>query len=394
MLKQIVIGLGLLLLVSSVLAQDDIIFSPAERCFDFSSDLTVQDGLVFQVVDESRPTLGADVLDVWYMQEGQAQYLLRHTDSRAGFITDGERILITLWGGGTRTAYLMNSLQSAPYKLFEPLAEWFAPRWLRDGHIVFNVVTAPDEPVEVVTVQIDHDVDAIPPPQDVGGWMDTIYIFEDAEAIFASDQIQFGATISPDEQFALVSRYVPESGARLLKLVDLAERQTYWQADDADSTAVLWHPDGTSFVYLRDARHIGEDGYNRNELVWVDRTGETLGMTAFNEPDRPERLSFLQWSPDGRYIAFLAYNDRITLWDGIFYVVDLTERVIIKTCHEGSAHHQFLWSADSQQFLYTNHAFNRDQWFVGDVNTYQLVQINDLLPNSYKVPLVWVNMPD
>jgi hypothetical protein len=383
--KRVLVVCVIFLMIFPTLAQEESPFPVVETCFSVSSDLMVRDGLVFQTVDETRPTLGDHVSDVWYIDDGQVHYLLRHTDPRAGFITDGERLLITLWVSSLSRSYLLDSLTASPRPLFRPLAEWFAPQWLSDGRILFNVVTMPDEPVQVVTLNVDPLPETI--TDDLSSWIHALYEFEQAESIFASGNMRLGAVISPDEQFAVLWRYNEHTYLMDVQMVRLSDRDVLWQDGAGDNgMGVLWHPESTSFVYLQAYNPLTR-GYE-NELVQVDLLGESRLISAFNLDD--DELSYhaqlLDWSNDGRYLAFNLYDD--VNGSAVLYTVDFAEQTIINTCLEMITE-QFFWSFDGTQFVYRAD----EGWQVGDLTTQQVQNINTLsifADFSDIYPLVWM----
>lgn len=380
MFNRMMIFLLVLIMTLPVIAQEDNSFPVVEKCFTESAGLRVRDGLVFQTVDETRPTLGGEVLDVWIVRGGQSEYLFRHTDSRAGFITDGERMMMISWGGGVPMAYMLGALDEHPYPLFAPLAEWFTPQWLTSGRVAFNVMGTLDESLEIITLNIDHLPDEVPTAHDLGGWIHAIYEFKDAETVYSSGMVQFGAVISPNEQLVLASRSNADGMSRTIELMDLEDREISWQTDDADIGQVLWHPDAMSFVYLK---NVADDRLPRqNELVWVDISGQILLTTTFNSGEEPHHLEPLAWSPDGRYIV-LTVNTSAE--QSRLYMLDTVEGTVINTC-ETVTLNTVLWSPDSGQFIY--HALNG--WQVADYNTFETASLSDVMGDGYHVPLVWM----
>lgn len=385
LIQRMMIVLIVLLGLFPTIAQEESSFPVIERCFTPSSEVMLRDGLVFQTVDETRPTLGGEVFDLWVVEGGEARYLLRHTDSRAGVITDGERLLIVLSSGITRMAYLMDSLDAVARPLFVPDINWFDPQWLANGHILFRVFTTDHEPVQVVTVNIDLEPDEMPSSHDLGGWIDKIYEFEGAESAISSDSLRFGAMISPDEQWVLIPEFTTGEGRANLQLRYLADNALIWEDAQADHAIMLmWHPDSGSFVYLQDVED--DVTMNRNEVVWADISGEILLTTQFNHTaDDLFMANLLSWSPNGRYLALIGHD--VVSGSMRLYMMDFEEQVIIDTCQEIMANQKHIWSPDEMQLVY----YGADSWYVADMNTFAITELSSLMSNWYDIPLVWMN---
>lgn len=384
MLKQITLIFSLLVIVFPALGQDSSVFPVVKQCFNPSSELVTQDGLIFQTIDTTRPTWGNQISDIWYLEEGEAEYLFRHTDPHASFITDGEQLLITLWSNTFNRALLLDRLTDAPIPLFTPPNEWFDPQWLGNGHVLFNVVTMPDEPVEVVTLRVD--LDSYEMTDELASWVYAVYQFEDADSVLGSTMTYTGVAISPDEQFAILSKINPNTLLIDLSLIRLDDRSVLWQGSGGDDRMkIIWHPDSSAFVYLRMLAN--ESGLATNEIVQVDLAGESRLITAFNLNEGDYYSSLLSGSLDGRYIGLLALNyDTVSAWDSVLHVVDLENQMVIDTCVTPITH-QLLWSYDGSQFAYRM----GDGWHVGDLNTFETRRLDDL-SDADGFPLVWVKL--
>jgi tricorn protease len=122
-----------------------------------------------------------------------------------------------------------------------------------------------------------------------------------AERVTATPGAEFEPAWAPDSRrLAYASR---RAGAPGIHVYDFGTRQETRVADGAADATPAWSPDGTRLAFARDAREIVvvEFPAGRERVV---ATG-ALWTPPFT-PARP-----LAWSPDGRWLAYLAADERM-----------------------------------------------------------------------------------
>jgi hypothetical protein len=151
----------------------------------------------------------------------------------------------------------------------------------------------------------------------------------------------------------------------------------------------LWSPDATQFVVpivnAVKGNHVIEEWYS------VSRQGQVEQLTYFGDYFSDSDISFANWSPDGRKLAF---------WLDVFpspcpnlrlAILDTTTTQVIDTCLPGSARFASppSWSFDSQYFVVRNYGASPVKTILVNSENGQAFDITSLIGDSY--PTGWLH---
>ena len=113
-----------------------------------------------------------------------------------------------------------------------------------------------------------------------------------------------------------------------------------------------WSPNGNEFVHpasqIVDRQLLTQD--TPQELFLMNLKGEVERLTFISELYATVRITDLEWSPDGRYIAFLYQVDQENIYKlGIY---DRESQLVNDYCIENKNLSEVVWSPDNKQLIF------------------------------------------
>ncbi len=141
-----------------------------------------------------------------------------------------------------------------------------------------------------------------------------VYRLSDGELLWTkrTSQAVESLTFKPDGT-QLLGRLADEANTILLWQVQDAQRLRKWKLNfpTQQTMPLAWSPDGTEILLKGDGLSaILMLDVHRNQLYRLDWEGVVIFLTGHHD------FSFdSAWSPDGKLLAFCAYNQAIEMWD-------------------------------------------------------------------------------
>ncbi len=129
-------------------------------------------------------------------------------------------------------------------------------------------------------------------------------------------------------------------------LWDLDQSQALWTLDKPSVYFVppVWSPDATRLAVA--AMNQKEDNWDRFELFLVGIDGKATKWIDIKRIYQDVLVTDMKWSPDGRYLAFLAPIGKP------FLVLDISTQQLYDYCIPGnSSYGKIVWSPDSTQVI-------------------------------------------
>ncbi len=177
-----------------------------------------------------------------------------------------------------------------------------------------------------------------------------------------------------------------------LVLINLENGETLWELErfsPGERHMPVWSPDGSQLAVISDDYQSGSE-INRWEIYTVNRDGQSvqwldvsgksgwLGDVTWGDQ--------VEWSPDGRYIAF--YGESL-------YILDTVSRQAVDYCIPYTAQmgnfinvrKTIMWSPDSRQVIFQPSNY---QAVVIDIEDNRAIQLVDDIALG---PLGWINSP-
>lgn len=137
---------------------------------------------------------------------------------------------------------------------------------------------------------------------------------------------------------------------------------SYPQAVWWDTMPVAWSPDGKTILFVDDCGEIGET--EQVSLCAYDINNESVTELLPLHPDM-DSISFLNWSPDGKYISFQTFQNR----QFIVYLIDYNENETVTLPNAQGP----MWGREIE-ILYFNYG-NWSAWSSYNIENRQVKQM-------------------
>ncbi|MBX3064662.1 MAG: PD40 domain-containing protein [Anaerolineae bacterium] len=195
-------------------------------------------------------------------------------------------------------------------------------------------------------------------------WANSLYRLDIKTQILTPISAQSGdyreANWSPvDDQIVFVSE---KSSGDILCLLELPNKQTTCPAISVNGDTFFphWSPDGKRLGFYVGQNYEGSPSeYGYRKLVVTDFSQQTPLQASIGTLDNVSIANDLQWSPDGKQIAFVGFG---TSWN--IFIID-ADGTTLQRFSDGSYDTYPTWSPDGKQIAFYSERDSQQNWSGG-----------------------------